>query len=100
MEPGDRELIFINNLTFNNGMPDWDERLGLVVEGSGWQVTAQNNNWGGVAGLDTPVVSLEGTVYQASQINAGVPGRRTISPWTRALWTMTPRTGVWARTLP
>jgi hypothetical protein len=74
--PADNLLIFKNNITYNNGRPDWDVRLALCVEGTPWQVIATNNNWGGTPSLNTPLVAIhligdKGETYTADQINKG-----------------------------
>lgn len=75
--PADSLLIFKNNITYNNGRPDWEIRFVLCVEGTPWQVIASNNNWGGAPSLNTPLVAIHllgdiGETYTAEEINNGV----------------------------
>lgn len=72
----DNLLIFKNNITYNNGRPDWDVRLARCVKDTPWQVIATNNNWGGTPSLNTPLVAIhligdKGETYTADQINKG-----------------------------
>jgi hypothetical protein len=75
--PGDALLVFKNNIAYNNGRPEWEDRPALVVEGERWQVIATHNNWAGAAGLPTGEVSADivhdrGQVYTVAAINEGV----------------------------
>ncbi len=85
--PEDTLLIFKNNVTHNNGRPEWDERLALVVEGEAWQVIATHNNWGLAPGMRSAVVGInivdgEGEIYTTDDINNGAfqTGNVSIDP--------------------
>lgn len=75
--PDDALLIFQNNVTFENGLPEWDDqRPALVVLGDNWDLVATYNNWGGVAGENVVVVLVNAVrnhsdSYTSQEINAG-----------------------------
>jgi hypothetical protein len=80
-------VIYRNNISYLNGRDDWDERLGLRIIGSGWQVVSQNNNWAGVPGAEVYVVEIDmeeqpHLLLTAEQVNAGLfqSGERSIDP--------------------
>lgn len=41
------KLSFINNITLDNGNPDWDECFGLYVCQGPWELDIRSNNWAG-----------------------------------------------------
>lgn len=74
--PGDALLVFKNNITYNNGRPEWEQRPALIVKGAVWQVIATHNNWavtpgwqGMVAGIN--LVGEGGNMFTADDINNG-----------------------------
>lgn len=74
--PDDSLLVFANNIAYNNGRPEWDDRPALVVEGSHWQVVATHNNWAGEPGRNARVVAVhiigdEGEIYTSEDVNRG-----------------------------
>jgi hypothetical protein len=74
--PGDSLLVFKNNIAYNNGRAEWEDRLALVVEGRQWEVISTHNNWAGAHGTDGWVVAIhlvddDGEIYTAEDINRG-----------------------------
>jgi hypothetical protein len=74
--PDDSLLVFKNNIAYDNGRPEWDERPALVVEGRQWQLVATHNNWAGTPGRHGWVVAVSiagngGQIYTSDDVNRG-----------------------------
>jgi hypothetical protein len=74
--PGDHLLVFKNNIAYNNGRPQWDDHLALVVEGRHWELLVHHNNLVGEGGGNARVVAVgvvgdSGTIYTADEVNRG-----------------------------
>jgi hypothetical protein len=82
---GDALLVFHNNITFQNGKPEWeDDRPALAIYGEVWEVEATHNNWGGVPGMNVLAVAVHlvgeaGEIYTTEQINNGEFGEGNLS---------------------
>jgi hypothetical protein len=82
--PDDTLLVFKNNITYNNGRPEWEERSALIVNGARWQVIATHNNWAVTPGQQRIVVGInmvddQGDVFSADDINQGAFQRGNVS---------------------
>ncbi|MGD8626788.1 MAG: right-handed parallel beta-helix repeat-containing protein [Anaerolineae bacterium] len=74
--PDDSLLVFKNNIAYDNGRPEWDERPALAIEGKQWQLVAAHNNWAGAPGRNALVVAVlvvgdEGQIYTSDDVNRG-----------------------------
>ena len=69
--PEDTLLVFKNNIAYNNGRPEWEERPDLVATGKAWEVIATHNDWGGAPGLNTYLVAINGETYTRDEVNSG-----------------------------
>lgn len=91
-QPEDSLLVFKNNIAWDNGLPEWDIRLALAVEGAVWQIVAEANDWGGPTLAEALVVAIHivgeaGETYTVGQLNAGAfqSGNRSVEPGFLAL---------------
>jgi hypothetical protein len=84
----DALLVFRNNVTYQNGLPEWgDQRPGLVINGDDWELVATDNNWGGVPGQNVIVVAVNvvrnrGDLYTSQDVNDGAfqTGNTSLEP--------------------
>jgi len=69
----DNLLTFHNNITFNNGNPEWDDSPALAIDEDVWQIDATHNIWGGRNDHDAIVVAFaqgdDAVFYRSSDIN-------------------------------
>lgn len=86
-QPEDSLIVLKNNIAYDNGRPEWEVRLALLVEGKAWQVVAEHNNWYAPVQPDAIVVAInlvgeDGLLYSASQINEGAfqEGNLSVDP--------------------
>jgi hypothetical protein len=56
--PQNRRLAFVNNVTTDNGVAEWDECMGLYVSDGGWELDVRHNNWHGCDNADAVVAGL------------------------------------------
>ncbi|THB63349.1 MAG: hypothetical protein D6E12_17195 [Desulfovibrio sp.] len=85
MEPENHALTFLNNISWQNGNPDWDECFGVHICQGAWDLDMRCNNWGGCPGNEEAgVIGLEmqgesGAILAQGPVNAGEGGEGNIS---------------------